>query len=135
MDRQIEFLPKLACNGYSQRCAGGNAKSQLRQRWDILYFTECLIENRHSWENGRVGTRKVGKYAPRHPVLAQHHRHATRNQRRDQVAEPIRVRNWNDAEVQIGVADSHRIANLSAIGEELLTPKSDRAGRSRCAGG
>ena len=83
MDRQIEFLPKLACNGYSQRRAGGNAKSQLRQRWDILHFTECLIENRRSWENRRVAPTKIGKYGARHAVPAQDHRHATRDQGRE----------------------------------------------------
>ncbi len=42
--------------------------------------------------------------------------------------------NWNDTEIQIDIADSHRVANLIAICEELLAPKSDRARRSRRAG-
>ena len=45
------------------------------------------------------------------------------------------MRNWNDAEIQIDIADPHRVANLITIGQELLAPESDRPRGSRGARG
>jgi hypothetical protein len=43
--------------------------------------------------------------------------------------------NWNDAEIAIGLSDTHRLANIFAIGQELFAPEPDCARRSGCAGG
>src|SRR6266404_7540231 len=64
-----------------------------------------------------------------HPITAQHHRDATDEQRRDQVAETVGVRQRDDAEIQVVCADSHRLANLEGIGQKLFAPETDGARR------
>ena len=135
MYRLAKFLPKLLRHSRCQRCTGGNAEPQLRQYGDIFHFTKRLIENRHSGKDRCIGTGKIGKHSPRQPIPAQHHWHATGDQRREQVTESVRMRNWDDAEIQIGIANSHRVANLIAIGQEVLAPESDRPRGSRRARG
>ena len=43
------------------------------------------------------------------------------------IAETVRMRDRNDAEIQIGIANSHRLANLIAIGQKLFAAKANRA--------
>src|SRR5882724_12238961 len=125
MDRQPKFLSKLLRHGRNQRRTGGNAEPQLRQYGDILHFTERLIENRHSRKDRCIRAGEIGKHSARQPIPAQHHRHATGDQRREQITESVRMRKWNDAKIEIEIADSHRFANLITISKELLAPELD----------
>ena len=134
MDRQSEFLPKSLCDYDWQRRAGGDAKSELRQWWGIFYFAKSLIENGGTGKNGRMCFRKIAEDCARSAVLTQHHRHAAGDQRREQVAEAVGVRNRNDAEVKVDFGNSHRLADLVAIGQELFALKSNCARRRGRAG-
>ena len=71
----------------------------------------------------------------RHAIAAQDHRHTADQQRREQIAEAVGMGKRDDAEVEIASGDSHRVADLGAIGQELLAPKTNRARRGRGAGG
>ena len=39
------------------------------------------------------------------------------------------MRNWDDAEVRVALADAHCVANVLAIGQQLFAAKTDRARR------
>ena len=130
MNRQLKFIPEFFRDGDLQRCARRNAKPQLWQRRDIFHFAESLIENRHSGKNCRVCPRKIDKNGARRSVVTQDNRHAASNQRREQIAKAVRMRERNYAEIKIGIANAHRLTNLIAIGEELFAAKPDGA---RCS--
>jgi hypothetical protein len=101
----------------------------------VFHFTKRLIENRHSRENSCVAADKIGENGAWCSVTTDHHRHAARDQWREEIAETVRVRNRDNSEIQIVVGDSHGLANLIAIGQKLLAAKANRAWCSCCAGG
>ena len=78
--------------------------------------------------------RQIGQHGTRQSIAAQHHRHAAGKQRGKQIAETVGMRNGNDAEVKIDVGNSHRPANLIAIGQQLFAAKTNRARRGCRAG-
>ena len=47
------------------------------------------------------------------------------------IAESVGVRDRNDAEIQIGIGNSHRLANLIAIGQKLFAAKANDAAARR----
>ena len=79
--------------------------------------------------------RNIDKHGTRRAVATHDHRHPAGDQRREQIAKPVGVRDRDDAKIQIGIANSHRVANLIAIGQQLVTAKSNCPRRGRCAGG
>src|SRR6266508_994596 len=101
----------------------------------MFHFTKCLIENRHSGENSRVAARKVGENRSRSPVATDDQWNTARNQRRKKITEPIGVGDRDDAEIQIGLGNFHRVANLIAIGQKLFAAKAISARCSGSAGG
>ena len=51
------------------------------------------------------------------------------------IAETVGMRDRDHAEIQIVIGNSHRVANLIAIGQQLLAAKANRPRRGRRAGG
>ena len=78
--------------------------------------------------------RKIDKNGARRSVATQDHWNAAGNKRREQVTKAVRMRNWNYAEIEIGIANSHCSTDLIAIGQELFATKPDGARCSCCAG-
>ena len=64
----------------------------------------------------------------RHRIRTQNHRNSTRDQRRDQIAESVGMRERDDREIAICVSDSHRFADVVAIGEQLFAAKTNQRG-------
>src|SRR4029077_19587020 len=129
MDRQRELVSEFFCRGNWQWRAGGNTHAQLRERRNIFHFAKRLVEERHTRENRRVCFCDVGENSARRSVLTKNKRHTAGDQGREQIAESVGMRNRNDAEVKIGIGDTHRIANLVAISQELFAAKSNCARR------
>jgi len=110
MNGQLESLPELFGDVDGQRSPGRDAKPKLRQFWNIRHVSERLIENRHTRENSCAGSVQVGDDGAGQSIPAQHHRNTTDDERGQQVTEPVRVRNRNDAEVQIFLGNAHGVA-------------------------
>ena len=117
VDAQVELFPEFLRDRTRKRRACRNAEPQLRQHRNVFHFAECLIENRHSGKNCGVAADEIGEDRTRCSVAAHDHRYTACNQRREQIAEPIGMRDRNHAKIQIGIANTHRIANLIAIGQ------------------
>ena len=126
MNRQPEFCAELLRHRQRQRRAGRDTKPEIRQRRHVLHFAERLVEDRHAREDRRVRPREIVQHRARHAVLAQRERNASRDQRRDQVAKAVRMRDGNDAEVQVAIGDPHRRADLLAIREQLRAAEANR---------
>ena len=135
MDRLLEFLEKLFRHRGGKRRTGRNAQPKFWQRPDAIQVAKCLIQSRHPGENCRTGADKIGENGTRRSVAAHDHRHTARDQWREQIAEPIGVRDRDRSKIQIGIADAHRVANLIAIGQQLFAAKPDCARLRRCARG
>ena len=58
-----------------------------------------------------------------------------RDERRDKIAESVRVRERNDREIAIRASDSHRFTNVVTIGKQLFAAKANQAGFSCRSGG
>src|SRR6266487_1655889 len=101
----------------------------------MFHFTKCLIENRHSGENSRVAAREIGENGSRSPVATDDQWNTAYNQRCKKITEPVGVGDRDDAEIQIGLGNFHRVANLIAIGQKLFAAKANSARCSRSAGG
>ena len=86
-------------------------------------------------EHRGFGPRQIIEHRARHPIAADRHRHAANQQRRDQVAEAVGMRQRDDREIQVRLGDSHRVANLPGIGEQLRAAETDRTRRGCRAGG
>src|SRR5262249_54903742 len=79
--------------------------------------------------------REISQHSARRSVTADDHRHTAHDQRREQITEAIRMRDRNHTKIQIGVADSHGIANLITIRQQLLASKENCTRRVGCSGG
>src|ERR1043166_3571847 len=132
MDWELEFFTKFSRHRNWQWRSGGNANAQLRYPRYTPHLRERLKKNRRAGENCRAAARKIDKQGTRRPVSAQNQRDTARYQRCEQIAESIGVRNRYRAEVKIDIFDSHRLADLIAIGQQLLAPKPNRACRFGC---
>jgi MoxR-like ATPase len=73
-------------------------------------------------------------YRTWHRIGTQSYRHSARNQRRNQITEAVGMGNRNDRKVNVGIGNSHRGADVVAIGEQLLAAETDRARLGRCSG-
>ena len=117
MDPQVKLIAEFLSDCTREWCARRNAEPQLWQHRNLFHFADCLIENRHSWKDCSVAADKIGEDRTRRSVAAHDHRYTARDEWRQQIAEAIGVRDRDHAKIQIGIANSHRIANLIAIGQ------------------
>jgi len=85
--------------------------------------------HRHSRKNSRASRGEAVDDRSRHPIVTERKRNAAHDKRRQQIAKAIGMRNWDDAKVQVALADAHRLANVLAIGQQLFAAKTDRAWR------
>ena len=127
ISRGIVSLPPTAA-ARPRKCKAATSATPAR-----LHLRECLIKDRHAGEDRRVCPREIVQDSARHAVPAQDQRHAASQQRGDQIAEAIGMREGDDGEIQVVRGDSHRLANLVAIGQKLLAAKTDSARRGRGA--
>src|SRR5262245_6405669 len=125
---------KFLRNCDRQWCAGRNAEPKLRYSGDIFHFTKCLVKKGRSRENCRIATGEIGENGARSPVAADDHWNTTRNQWRKKIAETVGVRDWDNTEIQIGIGNFHRLANLIAVGQKLFAAKANDA-RGSCRAG
>ena len=125
MDWPLEFLAKVSRHGDRQWCAGRDAKTKLGQRRHVVHFGKRLVKKWHAWKHRRVRAGKVGQECARRSVAAEDQWHPAGDEWGEQIAESIRVRNRNRTEVQIGIRNSHCVANLVAIGQQLRAAKAD----------
>ena len=132
MDQQLEFLEKLLCHRTGKRRTGGNAKPQLPQRRDVMHIAKRLIKDWRSRKHCCISAREISQHSARRSVAANDHRHTAHDQRREQITEAIRMRDRNHTKIQIGIANSHAIANLIAVGQQLLASKPNCTRRGRC---
>ena len=135
MNWTLEFLPKSPRNFERQRCPRRNAKAQSIESRNIAQFAESLIEHRHSGKDSRPAALQVVKDCARKWVGTQNHGNAECNQRRNQIAEAVGMRNRNDCEINVGISNSHRCADIVAIRQQLFAAKTDHARLCGCAGG
>ena len=135
MDCQIELFLEFLRDRIRERRSGRNAEPKLRQGGNMFHFTKCLIENRHSWENCCLAADKIGENGAWCSITTDDHRHTARDHWREEITETVRVRDRDNAEIQIVVHDSHGRANLIAIGQKLLAAKANSAWRGCGAGG
>ena len=116
MNRLLEFFEKLFRHSTRKRSPGRNAQPKLWQGGHIVQIAKGLIKDRRAGKNRCVRPSKVGKNGSRCSIPADHHRHTARDQGRKQITKPIGVRDRDHAKIQIAIGNSHRLANLIAIG-------------------
>ena len=134
MNRLSESFSKFFRNTERQRRPGGNAQPQLWQRRGILHFAERLIKNGRSGKDRCLRSCKIVENSARRSIATQNHRNTARNQRREQIAEPVGMRNRNNPEVQVIPANFHGLADLVAVGDDLFATEPNCARRGGCAG-
>ena len=133
MNRVLVFRAEITRDLQRQWRTGGNAQAQRRQRGRFFDFTQRLIEHRHTGKDACLGGDEAVEDCARQSIAAHHHCYAAHDQRRDQIAESVGMRNRYRAVVQIAPTNLHRVTDLLAIGDQLLTRKTNRARRCRCA--
>ena len=127
----MKLLQEFLRDWNRERRACGNAEPKLWQHGNIFHFTERLIENGHPWKNCCITVGEIGEDGAWRSVAADDYWHTAHNQWCKKVAETIGMRDRNDAEIQIGIANSHRLADLIAIGQKLFAAKANEPRHGR----
>ena len=134
------FSPKRCRKGLRHGGRGSGAPAEMASRSfgsaGRLSRPDSLSKKtRHAGKHRGAGRCQAGENRARQAVIRNGHRHASAEQRHDEIGKAVRVRERDDAVIQITLADTHAGADLLAIRHKVVRPKPDRPRRARGAGG